>query len=179
MGRVQMRMRLSGLAGALALAVSAFGLLTGPSAAADLRIGIGAEATTLDPHYYNLNPNMEIDDHIYDYLLSFDAKGSLIPGLATAWRAIDDTTWEFDLRRNVRFHDGSPFTAADVLFTVERARKPTNSPDSYSRHFIRIKEVAAVNEYQVRVKTDDPFPNLLRELAQIAIICKKVGENVT
>ena len=173
-----MKMRLSGLAGAMALAVSVLGT-AGPATAADLRIGIGAEATTLDPHYYNLNPNMEIDDHIYDYLLSFDAKGSLIPGLATAWRAIDDTTWEFDLRRNVRFHDGSPFTAADVLFTVERARKPTNSPDSYSRHFIRIKEVTALNDYQVRVKTDDPFPNLLRELAQIAIISKKVGENVT
>ena len=174
-----MRLRLYGLAGAVALAVSAFGISAGPAAAADLRIGIGAEATTLDPHYYNLNPNMEIDDHLYDYLLSFDAKGALIPGLATAWRAIDDTTWEFDLRRNVRFHDGSPFTAADVLFTVARARKPTNSPDSYSRHFIRIKEVTAVSDFQVRVKTDDPFPNLLRELAQIAIICKKVGENVT
>ncbi|HLJ18916.1 MAG TPA: ABC transporter substrate-binding protein, partial [Stellaceae bacterium] len=75
--------------------------------AADLRVGLGAEATTLDPHYYNLNPNMEVDDHLYDYLLSFDAQGRLIPGLATAWKAVDDTTWEFTLRHNVTFHDGS------------------------------------------------------------------------
>ena len=174
-----MNERIGWLARAAGALACAFMTLPNPVFAADLRIGIGAEATTLDPHYYNLNPNMEIDDHLYDYLLSFDAKGQLIPGLATAWRAIDDTTWEFDLRKNVRFHDGSPFNSADVLFTFNRARKPTNSPDSYSRHFTRITEVTAPNEFQVRVKTDDPFPNLLRELAQIAIICKKVGDNVT
>jgi len=147
--------------------------------AADLKIGLGAEATTLDPHYYNLNPNMEVDDHLYDYLLSFDAQGQLIPGLATGWKAVDDTTWEFALRRGVTFHDGSPFTAADVAFTFARARKPTDSPDSYSRHFIRITEVATPDDYTVRVKTDSPFPNLLRELAQIAIISRKVGDAVT
>src|SRR5690349_14147746 len=117
---------ISGAVSAIALAILAFAT---PVAAADLRIGIGAEATTLDPHYYNLNPNMEIDDHLYDYLVAFDAKGKLIPGLATAWRSIDDTTWEFDLRKGVKFHDGSPFTAADVVFTYNRAKKPTNSPD--------------------------------------------------
>src|SRR5579859_6391692 len=94
-------------------AVAALGMLLSFCAnAADLRLGIGAEATTLDPHYYNLNPNMEVDDHLYDYLLSFDAQGRLIPGLATAWKAVDDTTWEFALRRNVTFHDGSPLTSA-------------------------------------------------------------------
>jgi peptide/nickel transport system substrate-binding protein len=160
--------------------VSAVAMLVSTAAeAADLRVGLGAEATTLDPHYYNLNPNMEVDDHLYDYLLSFDAQGSLIPGLATAWKAVDDTTWEFALRRNVTFHDGSPFTAADVVFTFARARKPTDSPDSYSRHFIRIKDVSTPDDFTVRVKTDTPFPNLLRELAQIAIISRKVGDGVT
>ena len=147
--------------------------------AADLRIGLGAEATTLDPHYYNLNPNMEVDDHIFDYLLSFDAQGRLVPGLATSWTAVDDTTWRFTLRRGVTFHDGSPFTSADVAFTFARARKPTDSPDSYSRHFIRITQVETPDDFTVVVKTDSPFPNLLRELAQIAIITRKVGEGVT
>ena len=147
--------------------------------AADLRIGLGAEATTLDPHYYNLNPNMEVDDHIFDYLLSFDAQGRLVPGLATSWTAVDDTTWRFTLRRGVTFHDGSSFTSADVAFTFARARKPTDSPDSYSRHFIRITQVETLDDFTVVVKTDSPFPNLLRELAQIAIITRKVGEGVT
>jgi peptide/nickel transport system substrate-binding protein len=147
--------------------------------AADLRIGIGAEATTLDPHYYNLNPNMEVDDHLYDYLLAFDAQGRLIPGLATAWKAVDDTTWQFTLRPSVKFHDGSAFTAADVAFTFARARKPTDSPDSYSRHFVRITEVTTPDDFTVRVKTDSPFPNLLRELAQIAIISRNVGDAAT
>ena len=154
-------------------------LVCGAAPAADLRVGLGAEATTLDPHYYNLNPNMEVDDHLYDYLLSFDAQGRLIPGLATAWKAVDDTTWEFTLRRNVTFHDGSPFAAADVVFTFARARKPTDSPDSYSRHFVRIRDVSTSDDFTVRVKTDTPFPNLLRELAQIAIISHKVGDAVT
>src|SRR5205814_741504 len=162
-----------GVAVAIALALSS------GANAADLRVGIGAEATTLDPHYYNLNPNMEVDDHLYDYLLSFDAQGSLVPGLASAWKAMDDTTWEFTLRRNVTFHDGSPFTAADVAFTFARARKPTDSPDSYSRHFVRIKDVSTPDDFTVRVKTDTPFPNLLRELAQIAIISRKIGEAAT
>ena len=164
----------------LRVAIAALAMLVSFAAnAADLRIGIGAEATTLDPHYYNLNPNMEVDDHLYDYLLSFDAQGRLIPGLATAWKAVDDTTWEFTLRHNVTFHDGSPFASADVAFTFARARKPTDSPDSYSRHFIRITNVSAPDDFTVRVKTDTPFPNLLRELAQIAIISRKVGDAVT
>src|SRR5262249_10704346 len=158
-------------------AVSLF--LVGAASAANLKVGIGAEATTLDPHYYNLNPNMEVDDHLYDYLLSFDAQGNLIPGLATAWKAVDDTHWEFALRQGVKFHDGSPFTAADVAFTFARAKKPTDSPDSYSRHFIRITGVETPDDHTVRVTTDSPFPNLLRELAQIAIISKQVGETVT
>jgi peptide/nickel transport system substrate-binding protein len=161
-------------------AVAALGMFLSLYAnAADLRVGVGAEATTLDPHYYNLNPNMEVDDHLYDYLLSFDAQGRLIPGLAAAWKAVDDTTWEFTLRRNVTFHDGSPFTSADVAFTFARARKPTDSPDSYSRHFVRITEVSTPDDFTVRVKTDTPFPNLLRELAQIAIVSRKVGDAVT
>src|SRR5580700_5546011 len=164
----------------LSVAIAALAMLVSFAAnAADLRIGIGAEATTLDPHYYNLNPNMEVDDHLYDYLLSFDAQGRLIPGLATAWKAVDDTTWEFTLRHNVTFHDGSPFTSADVAFTFARARKPTDSPDSYSRHFVRITDVSTPEDFTVRVKTDTPFPNLLRELAQIAIISRKVGDAVT
>jgi len=65
---------------ALAAAALLVALAQGP--AADLRIAVAAEATALDPHYYNLNPNMEVDDHLYDYLLSFDAQGGLIPGLA-------------------------------------------------------------------------------------------------
>ena len=145
----------------------------------DLRVGVAAEATTLDPHYYNLNPNMEVDDHLYDYLISFNDKGNLIPGLATSWRSVDDTTWEFSLRKGVTFHDGSQFTAADVVFTIQRARMPSNSPDSYSRHFTRIAEVAVMDDFTLRIRTDTAFPNLLRELAQIAIIPRTLGATAT
>jgi peptide/nickel transport system substrate-binding protein len=110
------------------LVAAALTLLAGSSSnAADLRVGVGSEVASLDPHYYNLNPNVEIDDHIYDYLVSFDAKGGLVPGLATQWKAVDDTTWEFTLRKCVKFHGGSPFTAADVIFAFDRAKKPTDA----------------------------------------------------
>ncbi|HUK10772.1 MAG TPA: ABC transporter substrate-binding protein [Stellaceae bacterium] len=162
------------------LAAGALISLAGTAVAAtELRVGVGSEVASLDPHFYNLNPNVEIDDHIYDYLVSFDARGGLVPGLATQWKALDDTTWEFTLRKGVKFHDGSPFTAADVVFTFARAKKPTDSPDSYSRHFVRITEVTTPDDFTVRVKTDGPFPNLVRELAQIAIISHKVGLDVT
>ena len=95
---------------------------------ADLRIAVGSEATTLDPHFYNLTPNTELHTHLYSALLGRDGNFGLTPDLAESWRALDETHWELKLRRGVTFHDGSPFSADDVIFTYERARTVPNSP---------------------------------------------------
>src|SRR5262245_19545951 len=92
-------------------------IASGSAVRADLRIGTAIEPSSMDPHYYNTWSNVATSFHIFDRLVGQDANQRLIPALAESWRSLDDTTWEFKLRRDVRFHDGAPFTTDDVLFT--------------------------------------------------------------
>ena len=89
-----------------------------PAAAEALRMAIGAPITTLDPHFYNTSPNNNAAFHVYDRLVLRTPEGRLAPGLALSWGPVSDTVWEFKLRPNVTWHDGAPFTAADVVFTI-------------------------------------------------------------
>src|SRR5262252_4518315 len=79
--------------------------------AADLTIGLGTDVTAIDPHYHNLTPNNNVAQHIFGLLVQRNEKEQLEPGLATEWKTVDPTTWEFKLRKGVKFHDGSEFTA--------------------------------------------------------------------
>src|SRR3972149_6655000 len=81
--------------------------------AADLSIAVSADITSLDPHYLAAQPNINIGWHVFDALTHVDERTRLIPGLAVSWRAVDATTWEFKLRKGVKFHDGSELTAED------------------------------------------------------------------
>ena len=87
------------------------------ASAADLKLGVSSEVTTLDPHYFHLTSNTEIDKLIYSGLVTQDVDLKVIPDLAVSWRTLDETHWTFKLREDVKWHDGSPFTADDVLFT--------------------------------------------------------------
>src|ERR1700730_6758190 len=102
--------------------------------AAELKIGLLADISTLDPHFNNIAPNISIATHLFDALVNVDPDGHLIPGLATSWRAIDATTWEFKLRRGVKFHDGSEMTAEDVVFSLNRPATLTNSPGPFTSY---------------------------------------------
>src|SRR3954468_16862104 len=108
------------MARVLAAALLAWCLGAGPWAnAAELRIGLAADVTSMDPHFLNLQPNVNIAWHVFDALTHVDEDARLVPGLALSWRALDATTWEFRLRPGVRFHDGGEFTAADAVFSIE------------------------------------------------------------
>ncbi|MEK9971674.1 MAG: ABC transporter substrate-binding protein, partial [Ferrovibrio sp.] len=109
-----MMMRWKTLAAAVALSA---GLMSGPVLAQELKIGLSAEPSALDPHYHNLGPNNQIATTIFDSLVLQDENQKLVPGLAESWKPVNETTWEFKLRKGVKFHDGSPFTAADVVFS--------------------------------------------------------------
>ena len=82
-------------------------------------IGRGSEVTTLDPQR---SVDFPVLINIFDTLISRDSSLSLKPGLALSWQAVDSTTWEFVLRRGVRFHNGEPFNAQAVKFSFERYR---------------------------------------------------------
>jgi peptide/nickel transport system substrate-binding protein len=166
--------------GAALLAASLLGGFSLAANAADLSIGLGAEVTSIDPHFHNLSPNSNVAHHLFNPLILQDEKQRLRPGLAESWKVLEDgLTWEFKLRRGVKFHDGSEFTAADVEFTVQRAPNVSNSPSSYGIYLAAIKETAVVDPYTIRFKTASPFPLLPTQISNIFIVSKKHGEKAT
>ena len=163
----------------LFLTVIAMGLWAGaPAQAKDLTIGLASEPTSIDPHFHNLTPNNSLAMHFFDALVIFDEKQQITPGLAESWKAVDDLTWEFKLRKGVKFHDGSPFTADDVVFTMERAGNVPNSPSSFGT-YTKGKTAVKVDDYTVHIKTERPYPLMVTDMTTIPIISKKNGASAT
>ncbi|MDB5370839.1 MAG: peptide transporter substrate-binding protein [Roseomonas sp.] len=161
-------------------ALLGLGLLASPLARAqDLTVGMQGEPGTLDPQFNLLGTNTSALRNIYDTLLSRDPNLQLRPSLAESWRAVDDTTWEFRLREGVRFHDGSPLTAEDVRFTIDRVTKVQGNPNSYATYIQGIREVQAVDARTVRFVTDGPVPLLPVNLSNIFIISGAKGPRST
>jgi peptide/nickel transport system substrate-binding protein len=165
-------------------AVAAIICLAAPFAAAqskprDINIGLQAAITSMDPHFHNLSPNNSMMLHVFDPLIKRDDNQKLAPGLATSWKALDDLTWEFKLRKNVRFHDGSMFTAEDVAFTLKRAPDVPNSPSSFATFVKPIIDVKIVDPHTLIFKTATPHVLLPSDLASVLIISKLHGEKAT
>ncbi len=152
-----------------------------PSQAATLTVGTSAEPSALDPHYHNLGPNTRARKHVFESLVSMDAKMRLQPELAESWRAIDETTWEFKLRKGVKFHDGTEFTAQDFVYSVCRIPNVANSPSSFTVYTKGIAGIEAPDPHTLVIKTGKPYPLLPVELSTFGIISAKAagGEAVT
>ncbi|MBM7045611.1 ABC transporter substrate-binding protein [Rhizobium lusitanum] len=159
------------LLSALLISLAAWSVLSGPAQAQELRIATSYKLMTLDPHYANLNENTSLLSHIYERLVYQDEHLDLKPGLSVSWRATSDTQWEFKLRQNVRFHDGSPFTADDVVYTIERIRDFLNSPTGGFRSYVSgIKAVSAPDPLTVVIDTNGNVPNLPLSLSSIFVM---------
>jgi len=143
--------------------------------ASELTIGLASEPTAMDPHFHNLGPNNSMATHIFESLVEQDEKQLLIPGLALSWRPLDDTTWEFKLRSDAKFHDGTPFTADDVLFSFERAPNVEGSPSSFAT-YTKGKTLVKVDDHTIHIKTERPYPLMPVDVAQIRIVSKKHGQ---
>jgi len=155
--------------------VAALFAFTTAAAAQELRIGLASEPTAMDPHYHNLSPNNSLLTHIFESLVDQDERQRLVPGLAESWKAIDATTWEFKLRKNVKFHDGTPFTADDVLFSFERAPNVEGSPSNFGI-YAKGKTFTKVDDYTVHVKTAAPYPLMPNDVSQVFIVSRKHGQ---
>jgi len=149
--------------------VASFGIT---ATAADLTIGLSTDVTSLDPHYHNLTPNVNVAQHVYGFLVQRNEKSQLEPGLATQWKTVGPTTWEFTLRKGVKFHDGSDFTAADVVASINRIPKVPNSPSPFTAYTKQITRTEVVDPYTIRLHTAAPYPLMPSDLTQIAIISK-------
>ena len=149
------------------------------AAAQTLRIGMAADVTAADPHYANIAPNNAVAWHVFDALANVDADTRLVPGLATSWRAIDDTTWEFVLRKGVRFHDGSPFDAHDVEFSIRRAAALAQKGGQFGGFVRAIAEIRIVDPHTIHFKTAKPHAVLPQDLNSIFIVSRAVGSAAT
>ncbi|MCC7347700.1 MAG: ABC transporter substrate-binding protein [Variibacter sp.] len=162
------------LAAALAACLAAAGAV--PAAGQSLTIATGGSITSLDPHFFNASPNNAIAEHIFGRLVDRDAQARIRPDLAESWRLVSDTEWEFRLRRDVAWHDGRPFTADDVAFTLARAPNVPNSPGGFGATLRSIKAVSAPDPHTLRIVTHWPNPVLLPELASVFVISRHAGE---
>ncbi len=99
----------------------------------------------------------------------------MIPGLATSWKTIDDTTWEFKLRKGVKFHDGTELTAEDVVFSIDRVPNVPNSPGPFSAYTKAIVAKEIVDPYTIRFKYAAPYPLAPNDLSTIYIVSKKAA----
>jgi peptide/nickel transport system substrate-binding protein len=154
-------------------------LLAAPAAGQTLTLATGGSATSLDPHFFNAAPNSALTQHLFDRLVDRDARAQVRPMLATSWRLVSETEWEFTLRPGVTWHDGRPFTADDVVFTYQRAPNVPNSPGGFGATLRSIKEVQAVDALRLRIVTHVPNPVLLAELGGIHIVSRHAGEGAS
>ncbi|WP_137181840.1 ABC transporter substrate-binding protein [Roseomonas sp. AR75] len=164
---------------ALRLAVALTACLAAPATGQNLTIATGGSITSLDPHFFNAAPNNAIAEHIFGRLVDRDAQARIRPDLAESWRVVSDTEWEFKLRRDVTWHDGKPFTADDVLFTLQRAPNVPNSPGGFGATLRSVKSASAPDPYTLRIVTHWPNPVLLPELASVFIVSRHVGDGAT
>jgi peptide/nickel transport system substrate-binding protein len=140
--------------GLIALAVGA----GGPAAAAptgEVKIGLAAEPNTFDPHL-TVGRNTQIFIvNVYDGLTARDAQGNLVPALAESWKRLNPTTWQFALRKGVKFHNGDDFNAECVKFTLDRGINPETKATIISE-LSTIARVEVVGPHTVNVVTKAP-----------------------
>ncbi len=149
------------------------GLLAAPAGAQTLSIASSAPVTSID-HYHTLAPNESFDSNVYDCLVDRDAQGRMVGGLARSWRLRDDRTWEFKLR-DATFHDGTPFTAEDVAYTLARVPRARNSPASFSVYTQAVSGAEIVDPRTILLRTASPYPLLPSDLTQVFIIPHTLG----
>jgi peptide/nickel transport system substrate-binding protein len=140
--------------------------ITSPSGPVKLVIGAPADIQHWDIHNHNYTYTEAVHQHVFDYLVYMNAQtGKVEPGLAESYKAVDPVTWEFKLRKDVKFQNGDEFTAEDVKFTLERVSRDKSLKEYPSNR--TIKEVKVVDPLTVQIITDGPDPVLLNRLSRI------------
>ncbi|MEM9047889.1 MAG: ABC transporter substrate-binding protein [Pseudomonadota bacterium] len=149
----------------------------GVSAENVLRWTSQGDALTLDPMSQNEGPTNTMNGMIYESLVTRDAGLALQPELAESWTSAADG-WTFKLREGVKFHDGSDFTAEDVVFSFERAKSESSD---FKEQAKAVASVEVIDDYTVKLVTDGPNPILPNQLTSIYMMDKGWAEanNVT
>jgi peptide/nickel transport system substrate-binding protein len=153
-----------------ALLAVAFALAGGAAQAVTLRVANAGDITSMDPHSFNETLQLSFTGSVYEPLVGRGKDMALKPLLATKWTSLSPTVWRFELRRGVKFHDGTPFDADDVVFTFQRAAGDGSDMRGYTAP---IKAVRKVDPYAVEIETTAPFPILPDTLTSLYMMSKK------
>lgn len=133
-----------------------------------LRWARAGDSLTLDPHAQNEGPTHTLAHQMYEPLLHRDMAGQIVPALATSWAATDNPNiWEFKLREGVKFHNGEDFTADDVVFSLNRAMRPTSAMKEL---LSSVEEVRKVDDLTVHIVTSGPNPLMPNNLTNLFIM---------
>ncbi len=143
------------------------------SQAATLRIAGANDILTFDPQGQNHQTTLAYQQLVYESLVRYDEKFQVEPSLATSWTFVSPTQLRFELRKNVKFHDGAPFTADDVVFSITRTMTP---PSNLTSSVQSVKEVKKVDDHTVDLILNGPSPVVLRELVEARIMNKAWAE---
>ncbi len=143
-----------------------------------LTIGVRGGPDSIDPHFTATGTHAEALKHVFDTLVWSGDGLELMPRLAESWKVINDNTWEFKLRRGVKFHDGSEFTAQDVKFSIERV-PVVSGPNPTTIYVRRVKDVKIIDPYTVLVITDGAAPTLPNDFIRLFIVSAKAAAGLT
>jgi peptide/nickel transport system substrate-binding protein len=144
--------------------VLASGVTASAATQGQIVVAQGVDPTTLDPHWHEETPAYNVLLNVYDTLLFRDRDLKIIPWLAESWKLVNPTTWEFTLRKGVKFHNGDEVDAEAVKFSLDRLRDP-ELKNRQAGNFRLVSSVEVVDRQTVRIVTSKPFPTLENQLA--------------
>jgi peptide/nickel transport system substrate-binding protein len=161
-----------------ALLGAAMALAGGIAQAQTLRWASQGDPQTMDPHSQNEQLTNAMNGQVYEFLIARDRQLDLVPQLATEWKQTTPLQWRMKLRPNVKFHDGTPFTADDVVFSINRAKLPTSQIAVYAN---AVGEVKRIDDLTVEFNLSQVNPIFLQHINTLNIMSKAWCEkhNVT
>ncbi|NIA67893.1 ABC transporter substrate-binding protein [Pelagibius litoralis] len=151
-------------------------LSAGAASSQTLTVGVRGGPESLDPHFSALGSHAEAAKHIYDTLVWSGDDLQIEPGLATSWKPLDDTTWEFKLREGVTFHDGSAFDAEDVKFSIERI-PVVSGPTTTTIYVRRVATVEIIDPLTIHIKTNGPAATLPYDFVRLFIVSSDAAKD--
>ena len=154
----------------LSLALGLLAATAQPAGAETLRWSAQSELTGLDPHALQQSQAQAVLQHVYEGLTRYSPDLRIEPALATRWEQVTPLAWRFHLREGVRFHDGSPLTADDVQYSLERLKAAGSTVGAMLGN---IRSVRRINDLTVDIILDRPMPLLPRILTDARILSRR------
>ena len=161
-----------------ALATVGMACMAGVASAQTLTMGVIAGPESIDPHFTATGTHSEALKHVFDTLTHSGDNLQIEPGLAESWRIVDPNTWEFRLRRGVKFHDGSDMTAEDVASSIRRMQQ-LSGPNPTRIYVRRVQEIRIVDAHTIQIVTDGPAPTLPNDFIRLFITSARATAGLT